>query len=183
MTAQRPSILEGFDPTDPKSLGSILARVDSAVSASYHQQRLNSQVMESLQKSVETLAASVEALKPLAERSVNIGDSLNRVWTKIGNMDTQRDSDMDEVSKQQSDMRSRVDRIAAIAVGFSLAAGAFSGVTYALYEDNNDAREERLQNVEAADVESGKKISNNDDRIDRVEIHLAGDPKRPYVRK
>ena len=171
--------MDGFDPENPKSIGLALVRLDGAMMAMHRSAEASTaqqmHAIAEVRSEMRRLGEHIDVLKPLAQRSADTGDNVKRIWMRIESMERQRELDKDNLSSNISTSTKKVDRMAAIAMGFSLAASVFSGIVYKIQSDNERMREERLQ------AESSR-VNALDQRTDKIEIHLAGDSARPFQR-
>lgn len=173
------TFLGDIDPGDQRSIELALVRLDGAMVAmntSYQNaSQSNTSALAEVRGEIRRLSEGIDGLKPLAQRSVDVGESISRIWHRIEDMESKRIVNRDEINDRVDKMRSKFDKISFIALGFSIAASLMSGFVYKTYSDNEAMKEHRMQSNE-------DNISTLSRTISQIEIWLAGDPNRPYKR-
>lgn len=149
---------QGFDPTNPMHVGMRIIEMQGHLS---EMKLLNTQssqnarnAFESLQSDVHKIGEAISQIALLAERQTNDSDSIKRIWQAI-----------ERTNATVMTLNRKLWTWAGMAIGFSLVATAIASIIVWVAQGEMNA------------------TSYNDERIDRLEIHLAGDQDRPYQRK
>lgn len=120
--------------------------------------------MDRVTAELKEIGRRIDGLGPVSHKQQETDDAIRRIWSHIHERD-----------KRNDETRDKANRIHWIGFGaacvLSVAAGAFSfGLAARLTPIDRE-----VEALRAADARK-------DDRIDRLEIHAAGDPDRPYKR-
>lgn len=186
MPGGKQSFLDGFNPEDPKHIGLALVRLDGALvslaNSASNASQTNLSMMADLRSEIRQMSSSVDSLRPIAQTSADTRTSIDRLHAKLERMEQDRASETKDLHERITLTKSRVDKISFVAMGISIAIGIMSGMMFKTVDDNDKLRSERMQGMDTR-IDSGVTRDNNlDDRLDRVELHMAGDPDRPYRR-
>lgn len=130
---------------------------------------------EALAGSVHTLASEVRQLNTAANRAEATDASVKRLWSEIAARDERWDKRLAAMDSSHSSTRDAVNRIQWMIAGAGLLGGIVIGLL--TWMGNRELNKAEQNAVEAR--ATGRAL---DDRMDRVEIHLAGDRDRPYSR-
>lgn len=130
---------------------------------------------EALAGSVNALASEVRLLNTAANRAEATDASVKRLWTEIAARDERWDKRLTAMDSAHGRTRDAVNRIQWMIAGGGVLAGLLVGVLTWVGNRELDKAEKSAVELRAANRAL-------DDRMDRVEIHLAGDRDRPYTR-
>jgi hypothetical protein len=130
---------------------------------------------EGLAASVNQLTHEVRQLNTAANRAEATDASVKRLWTEIAARDEKWDRRLESMGKDHRSTRDTVNKIQWMIAGGGLVFTALLGLltwlgNRELTKADDSVREARAVNQKL------------DERLDRVEIHLAGDHERPYSR-
>lgn len=179
---------------DPLQIAVKMARLEEHLSTMQQNlvasQNSNSQSMLALQGEVRHIGESLSRLGAVAEMQVSDRDSIKRIWERIEanerNAQVRWDQFFDEhekyreaTSEKMSATRSKVERILAVAFGVSVTVGVAMTIVYDTNAKLQAANEQRQQKLE---LQFDRATESTDARLDRLEIHLAGDSARPFRR-
>lgn len=182
------------DMKDPMQLVIKLTKLEEHLSSMQQNftasQNNSSQSMMALQSEVRHIGESLSRLGAVAEMQVSDRDSIKRIWERIEANERGHhlrwDQFFDEhekyreaTSERMSSTRSKVDRILAVAFGVSVTVGVAMTIVYDTNAKLQAANEQRQQKLEAR---LDRSTESDDARLDRIEIHLAGDSARPFRR-
>lgn len=120
--------------------------------------------MAQVHAELKEIGRRIESLGPVSHKQAETDEAIARMWRH-----------MQERDKRNDETRDKANRISWIGFGaaavLSVAAGSFTwGLSSRIAPIDRE--------VEAVRTERARM----DDRIDRLEIHAAGDPSRPYKR-
>lgn len=139
--------------------------------------------LEAVQADIRKLTDTLQQYGTLQHTLNDNHESIKRVWRVLEERDKAWNDRWDRFLEQQStahtSLRDRVMRVIYVGAGFSLAASVLAGTILFLYDRNESqafADRTRIDNEQRAAA------TRSDDRLDRIEIHLAGDPDRPFRR-
>lgn len=157
-----------FDPTNPLHVAMKLTELAQLMQSQQQQQTSAIQnlgsAMQGLQVEIRHISDKVGEIEVLGERQVQGTASIARIWSAIEASNT-----------QQKVVEKRLNVYAGVAIGLSvmsgLVAGTFTWFAQGYVEDTRKAAER----TEALYLRT-------DERLDRLEIHGAGDPQRPFQR-
>lgn len=120
--------------------------------------------MQGLQVEMRHVSEKVGEIEVLGERQVQGTASIARIWSAI------------EASNiQQKVVEKRLNVYAGVAIGLSIMSGLVAG-TFTWFAQGY------VEDMRAATAESKAIYLRLDERIDRLEIHGAGDPEHPFRR-
>lgn len=130
---------------------------------------------ESLASSVNTLANEVRLLNTAANRAEATDASVKRLWQQIAERDDKWDRRLAAMDTAHGSTRDAVNRIQWMIAGGGVLAGLLIGVLTWVGNRELNKAEQNATELRAIN-------RTLDDRLDRVEIHLAGDRDHPYER-
>lgn len=152
------SAAEGFDPANPLHVGMKIVELQAHYQEMQLMQTQSHQnarnAFESLQSEVHRIGEGIGQIALLAERQGNDNDSIRRIWKAI-----------EATNNSVHLINKKVWVWSGLAIGISVMATCLVSVVAWVAQGYFD---------------SGRY---NDERLDRVELHLAGDSDRPYQRK
>lgn len=161
-----------FDPSNPlhvavrmTEFGGALSQMQQMFSAS--QQTVGSAI-QGLQVDIHRAVEKLSVMALLSEKQSHDTADIKRSWEAIENL---------RADNARSEKRMNV--WAGIAIGISMmSATVVASVTWfgRQYISNADSAASLLR------AETGAQAIKADERLDRIEIHLAGDPQRPFRR-
>lgn len=162
-----------FDPSDNMQVAVYLARMGERMAGMQIAQHQTNQhlrtAIEGLQVEVHAAVGKLGELTELSSAQKSDNDSLKRVWQRI-----------ELHTKAHADTNRRFNILTGLALGISFSASIVSGtIAYVGNKYIESVGNTIRQNRERDD----ERYEATDRRLDGIELHMAGDPARPYKRQ
>lgn len=117
---------------------------------------------EALSKQLETVLVDLKEVTKVSQRFASHDESVKRIWEEIDKRDQKWDERFERLNVNSAQTKGKVDKMFYFSAGIGSVATVLLALVLWIVTGEMD------------------KTKNADKRLDKIEIHLAGDQLRPY---
>jgi Fe2+ transport system protein B len=168
-----------IDMTDPNQVAIRLGILGEAMAhMQQNQQQANGQnqiAFGAIRDELRSIAQKLEDFSQTKHTTNEHSEAIRRIWDHMKLHQADDTAKFSDVIDKVMKAKETANKITYVALGLSLAVSiTAAAIAYNWQKQSDDTN--------ASLLKSSEQIQKADDRLDRIEIHMAGDQARPYKR-